>query len=155
MQRGDRNLLETQVIAQLAQVEQELARLQAERDTLKDILLRVRREGSRLRDVTRKNSFDRILVENTILQTLQSAGKAVPTKRLYWRVIEANPRLRSTTFRSHLHRLKERGLITNQNQRGNWILIPQKSPLSPPAATSTEPDRFQDYAAASRATSGA
>jgi hypothetical protein len=119
MKPEDRTLLETHVLAQITSVEQELAKLTAERDTLRDILLKVRRENSSLRDVTRKNSFDRILIENRIMNILKAASKPVKSQRLWWAAQEISPRLRSTTFRSYLHRLKSKGFIQSETH-GLW-----------------------------------
>jgi Fe2+ or Zn2+ uptake regulation protein len=120
MKPEDRTLLETHLLAQITSVEQEITKLTAERDTLRDLLARARRENSTLRDVTRKNSFDRILIESRILNLLKAASKPVPTSRLWWAAQEINPRLRNTTFRSHLHRLKSKGLIASENH-GFWL----------------------------------
>jgi hypothetical protein len=119
MKPEDRTLLETHLLAQITSVEQEITKLEAERNTLRDILLKVRRENSKLRDVTRKNSFDRILIESRIMNLLRAASKPVPTSRLWWTAQEINPRLRNTTFRSHLHRLKSKGLIESETH-GFW-----------------------------------
>jgi hypothetical protein len=81
-------------LAQITSVEQEITKLAAERDTLRDLLFRVRRENSTLRDVTRKNSFERILIENRILNILKAASKPVKSQRLWWAAQEISPRLR-------------------------------------------------------------
>lgn len=120
MKPEDRTLLETHLLAQITSVEREITKLGAERDTLRDILLKVRRENSKLRDVTRKNSFDRILIESRIMNLLKAASKPLPTSRLWWAAQEINPRLRNTTFRSYLHRLKSKGLIESESH-GSWL----------------------------------
>jgi hypothetical protein len=121
MRPEDRNVLETHILAQLTGVEREIAKLEQQRDTLREILLKVRRENSQLRDVTRKNSYDRILIESRIIDLLTSAAKPVPTSRLYWAAKEINPTLPNSTFRSHLHRLKSKGTIDSE-VHGEWVL---------------------------------
>lgn len=111
--------LEAHLLAEVSDVEQQIAKLQAQRDTLRDLLLKARRENAALRDVTRKNSFDRILIESRVMNLLRTAPKPVPTQRLYWAAIEINPRLRNNTFRSHLHKLKSKGLIESKTH-GEW-----------------------------------
>lgn len=118
-EHGD--VLETHLLAQIESVEQQIAQLQVQRDTLRELLLRARRENVALRDVTRKNSFDRILIENRVMNLLRSALRPVPTQRLYWSALEISPRLRNTTFRSHLHRLKTKGLIKSE-AHGEWSI---------------------------------
>ena len=119
MKPEDRNLLETHLLAELTDVEQQIAKLEAQRDALRDLVLKARRENATLRDVTRKNSFDRILIESRVMNLLRAATKPVPARRLYWAAAEINPRLRNTTFRSHLHRLKSKGLIESK-VHGEW-----------------------------------
>jgi hypothetical protein len=95
-------------VAQITSIEREIAKLEGERETLRDLLVRVRRENSTLRDVTRKNSVDRILIENRVMNLLRAASKPIPTNRRWWAAQEINPRLTNTTFRSHLHQLKSK-----------------------------------------------
>src|SRR5690242_3611319 len=91
--------LEAPLLAQIDSVEQQITQLQAQRDTLRELLLKVRRENLALRDVTRKNSFDRILIENRVMNLLRATSKPVATQKLYWSALEIIPRLRNTTFR--------------------------------------------------------
>ena len=119
MKPEDRSLLEGHLLGQISSIEQELAKLTAQRDTLRDLLLKVRRENVSLRDVTRKNSIDRVLIENRIMNILKVASKPVKSQRLWWAAQEISPRLRSTTFRSYLHRLKSKGLIQSE-AHGLW-----------------------------------
>lgn len=134
MKPEDRSHLETHLLAQITSAEQELAKLTQERDTLRDLLLKVRRENVSLRDVTRKNSFDRILIENRIMNILKAASKPVKSQRLWWAALEISPRLRGPTFRSYLHRLKSRDLIESE-AHGLW--------------TATRPGRAEPKASAS------
>jgi hypothetical protein len=121
-----RALLETHLLAQITAIEQEINKLQAQRDTLRDLLFRARRENATLRDVTRKNSFDRILIEGKIVNLLKAATRPIPTQRLYRAAQEVNPRLRSATFRSYLHRLKSKGLIASAGH-GYWSAAEKKT----------------------------
>jgi len=117
----ERRSLEVQVIGQLSELEREIADLSAQRDALQKFLTKVRRENLQLRDVTRKNSFDRILIETRILETLKAARKDVPAKRLFWEARGINPKLGNATFRSYMHRLKRKGLIVSSPNHGFWI----------------------------------
>ena len=121
MRPEDRNVLETHLLAQLTDSEREIAKLERRRDTLRDMLLKVRRENAQLRDVTRKNSYDRILIEGRVVDLLRRAKKPVSTSRLFWEAKEISPYLPNSTFRSHLHRLKSKGLI-NSEVHGHWSL---------------------------------
>lgn len=121
MRPEDRNVLETHVVAQLTGLEREIAKLEHQRDALRGILLKVRRENSQLRDVTRKNSYDRILIESRIVDLLRDATKPVVTRRLYWAAKEINPQLPNSTFRSYLHRLKSKGVIDSETH-GEWTI---------------------------------
>jgi hypothetical protein len=92
------------------------------------LLLKVRRENLSLRDVTRKNSFDRILIENRILEVVKAAKREVPTTRLFLAAREINPQIRNSTFRSYLHRMKAKGMINNSGH-GYWTV--ERRPGSP------------------------
>jgi hypothetical protein len=134
MKSEDRSLLESHLLAQITSIEREMTKLSAERDTLRDILLKVRRENSTLRDVTRKNSFDRILIENRIMNLLRAASKPMPISRLWWAAQEINPRLRNTTFRSYMHRLKSKGLIRSETH-GFWLATESAKRQNEPSGT--------------------
>lgn len=130
MRPEERNVLEGQLVAQLTDVEREIGKLESQRETLRSLLSKVRRENLSLRDVTRKNSFDRILIENRILDIIKTARREVPTRRLYWAAREINPQIRSTTFRSYLHRMKVKGIIASSGH-GYWV-APERARLEPP-----------------------
>ena len=138
MRKEDRSALEAQLVTQLTGVKQEIAKLQAQCDTLEALLVRVRQEIN-LHDVTRKNSIDRVLIENAILGALRPSKKPLPTNWLFLTARSITPQLRNTTFRSYLHRLKAKGLIFNSGGHGFWAcvepeLVSSKSASDPGAA---------------------
>jgi len=140
MRPDNANTLEAQLVAQLTGVKQEIVRLEAQRDTLEALLFRARRELNRL-DVTRKNSLNRVLIENSILEALRRSRKALPTKVLFYTARSFNPQLRNTTFRSYLHRLKTKGLIFSSIGHGFWTAMEpepasSKTASAPSAAAS-------------------
>lgn len=122
MRKEDPSALEAQLVAQLTGIKQEIAKLQAQSETLEALLVRVRLETN-LHDVTRKNSIDRVLIENAILEALRRSKKPVPTKWLFLTARSITPQLRNTTFRSYLHRLKAKGLIFNSAGHGFWTSV--------------------------------
>ena len=122
MPPNDRGLLEDALVGELADLERQIGELQLQRAALQQVLLRVRRENASLRDVTRKNSLDRILIENRILEALKAAANPIPVRQLYVAARGVNPHLRSSTFRSHLHRLKQKGSIVSSRTRGHWMI---------------------------------
>jgi rhodanese-related sulfurtransferase len=137
MRPEDRNVLETHLLAQLTDAERELAKIERHRDTLRDLLLKVRRENAQLRDVTRKNSYDRILIEGRVVNLLKGSKRPLPTSRLYWAAKEISPHLPNSTFRSHLHRLKSKGIIDSETH-GYWTVAkPAAVPQNDNLATAT------------------
>jgi DNA-binding transcriptional ArsR family regulator len=116
----ERATLEQQLVAELADIERKIGELEQERSAVQRMLLRARQENLLNRDVTRKNSFNRILVENKILETLEKSNKFVRTSELYSEAQRVVYSLKDQTFRSYLHRLKERGLIEASLNRGFW-----------------------------------
>src|SRR6266436_4510964 len=109
MKTDENQLLEHQIVAQLTELERQIGDLSGQREQLQKLLINVRRKNLSRHDVTRKNSIDRIIIENRILEVVRIASASVSVKRLYSEARSVNPKLKSTTFRSYLHRLKEKG----------------------------------------------
>lgn len=127
--------LEVSLLRQLTEIEQNLEVLSAERDVIKRLILKARKDDLNLRDVRRKNSIDRIVIESGILEVLRGAKRGIRTKQIFATIRISAPQLKSATFRSHLHRLKERGLIVSVRGHGYWALPPEKLlPNSPQSA---------------------
>jgi len=111
---------EMRILQEIASVETRLRDLLAERQALRRLLAKERSRDKIISGVNRKNSIDRMLIEASILNSLKES-KYKSTKELYNIAKSVAPDLNYNTFRSHIHRLKERGLIINQNNRkGYW-----------------------------------
>ena len=100
-------------------IELKLKELTAERDALRRQLIKARWENHHLRDVSRKNSASRVLVEQRVLAALEQATKPMTSSQLFSVARLANFELKENTFRTHLHRMKSKGLIENVS-RGRW-----------------------------------
>ena len=70
-------------------------------------------------DVTRKNSVNRILIENAVVSSLKSSGRPRNTRSLYRDAVLIVGTLKEGTFRTILHRMKNRGIITSVSD-GKW-----------------------------------
>lgn len=99
--------------------------LNAERDALHRQLIKARWDNHHLRDVNRKNSASRVMVEQRILSALEVATKPMTSRQLFSVARIANYSLKETTFRTHLHRMKAKGLIENVS-RGKWRGVPSE-----------------------------
>lgn len=129
MDQATERPIEGPLLAQLADIERRIADLEGERAALQRLITKVRQQKLIMQDVTRKNSFDRILVENKILEILGQTEKYVSARSLYKEARLVNFNLKDTTFRSYMHRLKERGLVeASANIRGYWKLIRKPVP---------------------------
>lgn len=100
-------------------IELKLKELTTERDALRRQLIKARWENHHLRDVSRKNSASRVLVEQRVLAALEQATKPMTSSQLFSVARLANFELKENTFRTHLHRMKSKGLIENVS-RGRW-----------------------------------
>ena len=100
-------------------IELKLSELTAERDALRRQLIKARWENHTLRDVNRKNSASRVMVEQRVLAALEQAAKPMTSRKLFEVARLANFELNENTFRTHLHRMKGKGLIENVS-RGKW-----------------------------------
>ncbi|WP_341899076.1 hypothetical protein [Ferrovibrio terrae] len=114
--------LEIKLIQELTAVDLRIAELEAEKRSLQRLLSKVRQEALVNRDVTRKNSFDRIVIENVIIQRLTEAKRPLHADALLFEARTVTHTLKGNTFRSYLHRLKLRGLIKSSG-RGTWQLV--------------------------------
>ncbi len=109
-------------------IELRLKELTAERDALKRQLIKARWENHQLRDVNRKNSASRVLVEQRVIDALEQAKKPMTSSQLFEVAKLANFELKENTFRTHLHRMKQKGVIVNV-RRGLWgALTPVGTP---------------------------
>lgn len=119
--------LEQGLIDQIAQLERQIAALTREQDALRRLLHKVRVDLLSRADVTRRNSYDRIVIENTILQVLRGASKPLRSFELYSRVTGFHPKLNQSTLRSYCRRMKERGLIDDSGGVGRWLIVSNMS----------------------------
>jgi hypothetical protein len=118
---------ERRLQAELEIIELKLAELTNDRSALRRQITKARIENHQLRDVNRKNSVGRILIENKVLEALKGASKPMTTKQLYEVGRLMNFELRENTFRTNLHRMKAKGLVENAG-RGRWRGVQKTKP---------------------------
>jgi hypothetical protein len=114
-------LMERRFLALLAEIEVGIAKLTAEKAALQQLIIRVRDKKSKTIDVTRRNSIDRLLVQDRILGVMQKIKTPIFGGYLFDAVRSIVPGMNNSTFRSHLHRMKNRGMIKPSGRRGYWI----------------------------------
>ena len=107
---------------EIEKIDKQIRDLTKEKDALQRQLMKARRESSALSDVNRKNSVSRIMIENRILDALRGATRPLKSKDLYLEALNVDFTLKETTFRTHLHRMKEKGLIVAAGRRVVWTL---------------------------------
>jgi len=112
---------ERRLIHELEEIEHRLKELYEDREALRRQLIKARSENINSKDINRKNSANRILIEKSILEYLKTNKKAVQSKKLYNIAKSKNIDLKENSFRTILHRMKERGLISNKSW-GYWII---------------------------------
>ena len=127
-QLPDRTALEGRLLAELEEIERRIADLEGERSALRRMIMRIRQQNLSAREVTRKNSLDRVLVEKKILETLGNSEGYVRARQLLLAARSVDYSLKDVTFRSYIYRLKEKGLIESGTIRGYWRLV--KKPTS-------------------------
>jgi len=126
---------EDRLLNELAEIDQKIADLQGERRTIERLILRARRENVEGKDVTRKNSLGRVLIERAVIESLTATGQPMRGRVLFERAKNVDYTLKDVTFRSHLRRMNQRGLIERvRGSTGVWVLAksgtaPQPSPL--------------------------
>lgn len=111
---------ERRLIREIEDIELRMKELSDERDALRRQLIKARWENHHLRDVNRKNSASRVMVEQRVLSALEQASKPLTSSQLFEIARIANFELKENTFRTHLHRMKAKELIKSVG-RGRWI----------------------------------
>lgn len=115
------NYYEHRLIREIEDLDLRIKDLTQEQDALKRQLGKARRENLVLKDVSRKNSATRVMIENRVLQALKQSSRACSSTVLYKEGLRANFELKENTFRTYLYRMKEKGLIRSVG-RGLWRL---------------------------------
>ena len=119
-------LYEARLQQDIREIENEIRRLQESKQVLQRLLMEVRVSGKYRPAVKRRNSVDRVMIETAIRRALY--GKTfVKSRDIYKEVLKVSHDLKHSTFRSHLHRMKEKGLIL-QHGRGSWKLPEGQAP---------------------------
>ena len=125
---NDDNLtyFEKRLLAELEGIETQIKSLDTEKRALQRQLSKARAERTGLQTATRKNSLNRVLAENSIIEALREKKRPLSTRQLYLNALITHFDLKETTFRSYLHRMKKRGDIKTGGHVGTWELIPKK-----------------------------
>ena len=121
------------LMREIEEIDVRIADLNQEKAALQRQLTKAHWEASALKDVSRKNSGTRIMVEQRILDALREAQKPLNSDALFSAARRANFDLKPTTFRTYLLRLKEKGNIKPAGRRGLWALsddMPSSQPHS-------------------------
>ena len=109
----------------LEDVEAKLKELELEKQALQRQLRKARQENSGLADVNRKNSIRRVMIENRVTDELKLSKKPIHTDALYRLALVVDFQMKESTFRTYLHRMKNKGMIANAGRGGLWqIALP-------------------------------
>jgi len=113
-------LYEARLQQDLREIEQEIIKLQDAKGVIQRLLMEARTRDGLKPPVKRRNSVDRVMIETAIRRSLYGRS-SVKSRDIYDEVRKVSHDLKHSTFRSHLHRMKEKGLIL-QHGRGAWKL---------------------------------
>jgi len=121
------NLLsvEDQLVAQLTEIEAKIVELEAERRAVQRMIVTARRQGADAEPALRKNSAQRVIIETKILDFLRRFRKPATSALILNAVKQDHRSLNAATFRSYLHRMHQRGLISRSDEKGRWRLPSQ------------------------------
>lgn len=114
-------LYEARLQRDLQEIEREIIRLHDAKQVLQRLLMEARTRDGLRPPIKRRNSADRVMIETTIRRTLHGRA-SVKSRDIYEEVKKVSHDLKHSTFRSHLHRMKEKGIIL-QHGRGAWKLV--------------------------------
>lgn len=126
---ANKSRLEVRLLREIEEVSAKIQSLEDERKSLQRLLASARSKDRVARSVTRKNSLDRAVVEACIHEAL-SEGRPLRSSDLRKRAASVVFSMNDNTFRSYLHRMKEKGLITQyKGRRGVWTLLTSGEPF--------------------------
>jgi predicted nucleic acid-binding Zn-ribbon protein len=114
--------LEKALTQELSEVEIRIKELMDEASALKRQIGKASAKRKGLEFTTRKNSLNRVLAENSVLEVLRESGRPAATATLYKQARITNPYLKENTFRTYLHRMKKKGSIQTARRAGEWKL---------------------------------
>ena len=113
---------EDRLTKEIEEIEAKIKRLEAAKRTLVIQKSKARAERAGLSFSTRKNSMNRVLAENAVIEALRKRAHSMSTAELYQEALVTNYRLKENTFRSYLHRMKNAGIIKTAGHVGRWVL---------------------------------
>lgn len=117
--------LERALTQELFEVEVRIRALQDEAAALRRQIGKAASKRQGLEFASRKNSLNRVLAENSIIEALRDAPAPLSNDTLFKKARLTNPSLKPNTFRTYLHRMKLRGAILTA-QRAGKCKLPDK-----------------------------
>lgn len=114
--------LERALTQELSEVEARIRELQDEASALRRQIGKAAAKRQGFEFASRKNSLNRVLAENSVLEALREASGPLSTDTLFKRARLTNPSLKQNTFRTYLHRMKLRGALFTARRAGEWKL---------------------------------
>lgn len=118
--------IEKRLLNEVAKIEAQITNLKNEKTALEKQIAKARAERTGLQSVTRKNSLNRVVAENSVLEALRTLKRPCSTRQLYLNALETNSGLKETTFRTYLHRMKNKSLIETAGHVGQWQIAKTK-----------------------------
>lgn len=114
--------IEKRLLGEVEKIEARIKELGIEKSALQRQIAKARADRTGLQSVTRKNSINRVLAENSVIEMLRARQRPCSTRQLYLNALSTNFDLKDTTFRNYLHRMKNKGLIETAGHVGRWRL---------------------------------
>jgi hypothetical protein len=115
--------LATQTLAEIAEIDRRIASLVELRDGLKRVFVNAS-QGEFTEAHPKMSDSRRTIIEHVVVGMLAKAdGYCLKTRELFEGARTISAHLKYVTFRSYLHRLKQRGVISSENaEYGSWKL---------------------------------
>jgi hypothetical protein len=123
----DERPLERQILVAIDDIDRRVEALRTERATLQRLLVTTRKKTPGLPGTLRRNSADRIVIEEKVISLLREAERGMSGRTLFREIAYKQQNLKEATFRSYLHRMHTRGLIRPILTRGFWQLAAKLS----------------------------
>lgn len=125
MADDDDDALQRSLVRRLGEVQEAIAKLTAEKAALERLITHEAVGSPSSTAGARRNSTERLLVEQRVVELLRRARTPIYGRFLLKEIRSLLPGMKAATFRSHMHRMKAKGIVAPGGRDGFWVLGPE------------------------------
>ncbi|MBP2495317.1 hypothetical protein ABID82_002351 [Methylobacterium sp. PvP062] len=112
-----------QLATRLKRLRQKAVAVSAEIELVERLLIGLEKGPSQPIRGLRKNSVARLSFQSIVRQTIEKSGSPLKSAEIFKALIDVDPGLKPATFRSHLKRMVDAGVLTRKGPRGFYDVV--------------------------------